>query len=54
MENMMKNMPNMEDGPRDLWGAGINSVNKSEEDGDEDSDEVWYGDERVEKNGIEN
>ena len=28
MENMMKNMPNLEDGPRDLWGAGIKSVNE--------------------------
>ena len=53
MENMMKNMPNLEDGPRDLWGAGIKSVNKSEADGDEDGDEVWYGDEYVEEEGIE-
>ena len=40
MENMMNNMPNLADGPRDLWGAGIKSVNESEEDGDEDPDEV--------------
>ena len=40
MENTMKNMPNLEGGQRDLWGAGIKSVNKSEEDGDENSDEV--------------
>ena len=40
MENMMQNLPNLEGGPRDLWGAGIKSVNKSEEDGDEVSDEV--------------
>ena len=40
MENRMKNRPNLGDGPRDLWGGGIESVNKSEEDGDEDSDEV--------------
>ena len=40
MENMMKNMPYLEGGQGDLWGAGIKSVNKSEEDGDEVSDEV--------------
>ena len=40
LENMMKNMPNLENGPRDLWGARIKSVNKSEADRDEDIDEV--------------
>ena len=40
MENMMKNMPNLEGGQRDLWGARIKSVNKFEADGDEDGDEV--------------
>ena len=40
MENMMWSRPHLEDGQRDLWGAGIKSVNKSEADGDEDGDEV--------------
>ena len=45
----MKNMLNPEGGFRDLWGAGIKSINKSEAGGNKDGEEVGYGDEYVEE-----